>query len=95
MMHIQHTVEIWLDGQHSVQSTAIRLVDIGRTLNINMPDHKHAVLPSAAAAAAAAAVCDMHAAWVMWYTLQFLIISSGVVCLENYKKIVYVVFMLQ
>ena len=29
------------------------------TLNINMPDYKHAVLPSAAAAAAA--MCDMHA----------------------------------
>ena len=45
MMLIQHSVKIWLAAQHSVKSTASRLVDIKKingkaTLNINTPYSK-------------------------------------------------------
>ena len=42
MMHIQHSVEIWLAVQHSVKSTASWLVDIGKYWEGNF-EHKHAL----------------------------------------------------
>ena len=45
--------------QYGVLQSDWLILEDNETLNINMPDYKHAVLPSAAAAAA---MCDMHAA---------------------------------
>ena len=62
MMHIRYiNTQLKSDWMFNTQNRVLQsdwlILEDNETLNINMPDYKHAVLPSAAAS-----MCDMHAA---------------------------------